>query len=146
MLDSNCRLPPSLELVRTAREVPTWVVIAEDAPLDRAAPLTAAGARLLRVPRAADGRLDLRQTLQLLAAEGITRLFSEGGPHLAGALAEADLLDEVLLFTASASLDAPGLPALAPSLAEVLDDGARLRLTETRSLGADRLDRWTRVA
>lgn len=43
------------------------------------------------------GRVDLSDARDQLAARGLTQLISEGGPHLFGALLEADLVDELCL-------------------------------------------------
>lgn len=44
--------------------------------------------------------LDLAQLVSQLAALGLSRVLCEGGPHLFGALLEADLVDEVCLTVA----------------------------------------------
>ena len=59
-----------------------------------------------------------REALRALSARGVTRVFSEGGPQVAGRLIALGLADEVVLFTAEKPLGRPGLPALdAPALA-----------------------------
>ena len=45
-----------------------------------------------------DGRLDLAAVLKALAGRGITRLMVEGGPTVAAAFVQADLVDEAALF------------------------------------------------
>ena len=45
-----------------------------------------------------DGRLDLAAVLKDLAGRGITRLMVEGGPTVAAAFVQADLVDEAALF------------------------------------------------
>ncbi|MBC9927872.1 MULTISPECIES: pyrimidine reductase family protein [unclassified Leucobacter] len=45
----------------------------------------------------ASGRVDLSNARDQLAARGLTQLLSEGGPHLFGALLEANLVDELCL-------------------------------------------------
>ncbi len=45
-----------------------------------------------------DGRLDLDAVLKALAERGITRLMVEGGPTVAAAFVQADLVDEAALF------------------------------------------------
>ncbi len=79
ILDSQLKLPPSSTLVRTAREVPVWVIAAEGAPVAPELALAEAGVEVMRVSAGADGRLDLAQALALLGTRGITRVFSEEG-------------------------------------------------------------------
>ncbi len=83
----------------------------------------------------ADGRLDLAAALKLLALRGITRVFSEGGPTVAAALAQAGLADEVLISQSPDVLGVPGVPAIQPALARALADLARYRVIDEAMLG-----------
>jgi diaminohydroxyphosphoribosylaminopyrimidine deaminase/5-amino-6-(5-phosphoribosylamino)uracil reductase len=70
----------------------------------------------------------LRAELGALAAEGVQSLLLEGGPTLAGAFLEADLLDKILVFVAPVLGLGEG-PQLLPRLGSVRDLsrlGARL--------------------
>lgn len=145
ILDSALRLPATARVVATAREVPTWVIAAETAPVEREEQLVAHGVEVMRVSAAGEGRLDLAEALRLLAMRGITRLFSEGGPTVAAELARHDLADEILLSTSPAALGGPGVPAIQPALAAALADPARYRLAGAEPLGQDRLERYERV-
>jgi diaminohydroxyphosphoribosylaminopyrimidine deaminase/5-amino-6-(5-phosphoribosylamino)uracil reductase len=141
VLDSGLRLPLDSALVRTAGEAPVWAIGATDAPPIAATALRAWGVEVLQAAASA-GRLDLAAVLKLLADRGITRLMVEGGPTLAAALINADLVDEALLFHSSKTVGADGIDALAaPAMATLT--GA-LRLTETMSVGADRQDHFER--
>ena len=142
ILDSRLRTPPSATVARTARDVPTWVVATEAAPKEAEGPLLGIGVRVLRAP-AREGRLDVREALRLLAAEGITRVFSEGGPRCAEVLVEDGLVDEFALATSSTPLGEPGVPALGPRFQAALAD--RFRLVATEDLGPDRLDLYERT-
>jgi diaminohydroxyphosphoribosylaminopyrimidine deaminase/5-amino-6-(5-phosphoribosylamino)uracil reductase len=70
------------QLARTAREVPLWLL---HGPGADAGPWERLGARCFVVPEDG-GRLDLRAALGRLAAEGIGRVFCEGGGAVAAAL------------------------------------------------------------
>jgi diaminohydroxyphosphoribosylaminopyrimidine deaminase/5-amino-6-(5-phosphoribosylamino)uracil reductase len=111
VLDSMLRLPTGSRLVRSARQVPLWVVTAAQAPSAAAAALEAAGVTVLFVPRA-DGRLDLPAVLRLLAERGVSRLMVEAGPILAAALLAADFVDEVALFRSDKVVGPDGIDAL----------------------------------
>ena len=137
VLDSRLRTPVASRLVAGAAAHPLWIVAAEGAAPEAEAPLRKAGAAVLRVPAGPDGRVDLRRALQALAARGLTRLFCEGGPHLAEALAAADLVDEIVVVTGAATLAEPGLPALGPVLSKALE--SRFRPCGTETAGPDRL-------
>lgn len=136
VVDPTLRTPPGARLVATAREVPTWLVCNADAPATAEARLSEAGARVLRVGGAGP-RADIAAVLRLLGAEGLTSVFSEGGPRIAEALAAADLIDEVVLVTSPNALAGEGVPALGPRLAEALAD--RFRPVRRESVGPDRI-------
>jgi diaminohydroxyphosphoribosylaminopyrimidine deaminase/5-amino-6-(5-phosphoribosylamino)uracil reductase len=142
ILDSRLRTPEGAYVVRTGREVPTWVVAADDAPIEPERRLAAAGVEVMRVP-SRGGRLDLAEALTLLASRGITRVFSEGGPRLGDTLVELDLVDEFALATSDAPLGEPGVPAIGSKLRAALRD--RFRLVSTEDLGPDRLEVFERA-
>jgi diaminohydroxyphosphoribosylaminopyrimidine deaminase/5-amino-6-(5-phosphoribosylamino)uracil reductase len=142
VFDSHLRIPLDSALVRSARQVPLWIVIAEDHGPGAEADFVAAGADIIRVRRYGD-RPDLAVALKAIAARGITRLLVEGGATLAGALLGADLVDEALLFRAPAPLGEDALAVAPQPLDERLARNG-LRLAESWPLGPDRLDIYWR--
>ncbi len=72
-----------------------------------------------------------------LAARGITRLFCEGGGILAASLLRADLVDQVIGYTAGLILGAEGRPAIAALPVPALATAPRFTLVESRRLGPD---------
>lgn len=146
ILDSNLRLPLASRLVRTAREVPLWVIATEAAPVEAEISLVAAGVEVMRVSAGADGHLDLAEALGLLATRGITRVFSEGGPIIGEKLALAGLADEVVVSTSPRALGQPGVVAVRPALAGMLADSDLYRLAEAGVIGHDRFERYERIA
>jgi len=145
VLDSSLRLNPSSRLVRGARDVPTWVLATRSAPAHARRMLASFGVEVIPVEPGRDGRLDLRAALAALAERGLTRICSEGGPHLADALAAADLVDTCTLITGPGHLGTTGgLPALGPHLDKALRDG-HLREGEARDLGPDRAVTYERM-
>jgi diaminohydroxyphosphoribosylaminopyrimidine deaminase / 5-amino-6-(5-phosphoribosylamino)uracil reductase len=132
VLDSGLRTPSASALARAAREVPLWIIAADDAPLEPERVLRAAGAEVMRVGRA-HGSLDLKAALELLAIRGVTRVFSEGGPIVGAALAELGLADVVILSTADHALGALGVAAVRPALAVALADPSQFtRIADAR--------------
>lgn len=146
VLDSGLRLRPGLGLVRSAGAVPTWVLAAEDAPADPERALTALGVEVMRVARGADGRLDLRAALALLATRGITRVFSEGGPTVGEQLALQGLADEIIVSTSPLRLGQPGVVAVRPGLAALLAADAPYRLVARQRIGQDEFAFHERIA
>jgi diaminohydroxyphosphoribosylaminopyrimidine deaminase/5-amino-6-(5-phosphoribosylamino)uracil reductase len=124
VVDSHLRLPLSAHLVTTAREHPTMVITTGDAPQEAEMGLVAKGVEVIRVKADDSGRIDLTAALKTLGAQGLTRIFCEGGPHLAAALIARKLADVVTLFQSPTRLDEPGLQALdAASRAALADTG-----------------------
>jgi diaminohydroxyphosphoribosylaminopyrimidine deaminase/5-amino-6-(5-phosphoribosylamino)uracil reductase len=136
VLDSRLRTPVTSRLSQGASEIPTWIVTTADAPADRERALVRLGVEVMRVGADEAGRVRLPEALRLLGTRGLTRLFCEGGPELADALARADLVDEVALVTASGTIREGDLPALLPGIVETL---RRFRSAGEEHLGEDRL-------
>jgi diaminohydroxyphosphoribosylaminopyrimidine deaminase/5-amino-6-(5-phosphoribosylamino)uracil reductase len=145
VLDTDLRIRIKSFLVATAREIPALVIAGEGASATAATRLRAAGVEVEFVPRDEFGRASLRAALELLAARGLTRIFSEGGPRLAAALIGEGLADEVNLLTSPKPLGREGVPGLAPPAAAILADTARYSCGQARFVGADRLVRYERV-
>jgi diaminohydroxyphosphoribosylaminopyrimidine deaminase/5-amino-6-(5-phosphoribosylamino)uracil reductase len=125
-------VPPSLRLVRTARETPTIVVVAPLAPAQGLVPLETAGVNLVRAA-------SLPEALGALRAAGIDSMLVEGGGRLAGALLSADLVDRYYWVQAPLWLGVGGMPAVAGLPTTPLDEARRWRVTDRRELGDDTL-------
>jgi diaminohydroxyphosphoribosylaminopyrimidine deaminase/5-amino-6-(5-phosphoribosylamino)uracil reductase len=93
LIDGRLRVPSSSRLFAAPDAERTWVVCREGARGLRR--LRAASIKVIEVPRAVGGHVDLPRALGRLAEEGLTSLFVEGGGGLAAALLRADLVDEV---------------------------------------------------
>jgi diaminohydroxyphosphoribosylaminopyrimidine deaminase/5-amino-6-(5-phosphoribosylamino)uracil reductase len=99
VFDSRLRLPAGSRLARSAGRDPVWVVTASDDARRRRA-LEAAGVRVLRAGRRAQGRVPLPAALRALRRAGLWSVMVEGGSELLGALLTARLFDQVALFRA----------------------------------------------
>lgn len=146
VIDSRLRTPLTSRLVATARSRATWIVCTHAASAEPESRLAATGCEILRAPADEAGRVDLRAALRALAARGLTRLFCEGGPTLADALAAADLVDELVLVTGRDALGRPGLPGL-PAVGDRLAAGlaGRLRVAWEERAGPDAIAVYERV-
>ena len=143
VLDSRLRTPLGSRLSRTAADVPVLIITTERARAARAALF--AGVEIVAVQDDAHGRLELSAALQLLAARGLTRIFSEGGPSVAAALIEGALVDDVMIFTAPRPLGGDGVPTLSAAARATLSDPARFSLVDTREIGNDSLNHYAKV-
>ncbi|MBV9079340.1 MAG: bifunctional diaminohydroxyphosphoribosylaminopyrimidine deaminase/5-amino-6-(5-phosphoribosylamino)uracil reductase RibD [Methylobacteriaceae bacterium] len=142
VVDSRLTLPPDSTLARTATRQPTWLLCGEaaaaSAPAER---LRALGVELVPVPSTGD-RLDLAAALRELGGRGLTRILCEAGPSLGQALAEADLVDELIVSTSARPLDEPGAPAIGPALAAAM--AGPLVLAGEERAGEDLIKRYER--
>ena len=141
VLDAGLRLPMQSRLLATAGETPLWVIAGKAAPVASETAVRQRGAEVMRVAEKA-GRLDLGETLKLLAKRGITRLMVEGGPTVASALVEADLVDEAVFFYSALVIGEEGLPALEPHALKML--GQHLKRMSDEPVGPDRQETYER--
>jgi diaminohydroxyphosphoribosylaminopyrimidine deaminase/5-amino-6-(5-phosphoribosylamino)uracil reductase len=84
-----------------------------------------------------EGVLDLRATLELLAARGINEVQVEAGATLAGALLGAGLVDEILLYVAPVLLGDRARPLFDGLRVDEMAQRLRLEIVETRRIGQD---------
>ncbi|GAB2769143.1 bifunctional diaminohydroxyphosphoribosylaminopyrimidine deaminase/5-amino-6-(5-phosphoribosylamino)uracil reductase RibD [Streptomyces daliensis] len=114
---------------------PTLVAVAEDAEADAG---DLAGAEVLRLPRAADGRggLDIPALLTALYGRGVRSVLLEGGPTLAGAFVEARAVDRVVGYLAPVLLG-EGPAALGSAGISTIVQALRLTMTESVRIGPD---------
>ena len=145
VVDTHLRLPVRSRLAASARDAPTLVVAGPDAPGEAARRLADLGVAIERTGLDASGRVDLNQALRALAARGITRVFSEGGPRVAARLIALGLADEVALIVAEKPLGRPGVLALSEKARAALSDRSRYRMHETLDYGPDTMRVWERV-
>ncbi|WP_328739042.1 pyrimidine reductase family protein [Streptomyces erythrochromogenes] len=94
----------------TSPLVPTLVVTGAVAPSDRVAEAEAAGAEVVVAGEGA--AVDAARAVRELAARGLRRQLTEGGPRLLGQFVAADVLDELCL-TISPTLTAGGAQRIA---------------------------------
>ena len=132
VFDPRADLPRSLELVRTAHDLPTLVVAEPTAPTLARSTLEAAGVEVLIAPDLVDGLAQLR-------ARGINSIVVEGGGRLAGALLSAGLVDRYYWIQSPLWLGDDGVPAIAGLTTNSIADAARWTVSERRALGEDTL-------
>jgi diaminohydroxyphosphoribosylaminopyrimidine deaminase/5-amino-6-(5-phosphoribosylamino)uracil reductase len=132
VLDSGLRTPPTAKILAGGN---TLVVGAAD-DLDRVVRLEDAGAEVLLLADGA-GRVNLQLLMQDLARREINEVMVEAGCTLNGALLQAGLVDELVMYTAPVLLGdrARGLFAL-PELTQ-MDQRRELRLQDVTMVGRD---------
>ena len=141
VLDAGLRLPLQSRLLATAGEMPLLIMAGKHAPAASETAVHQHGAEVVRVAET-EGRLDLREVLNLLAQRGITRLMVEGGPTVASALIEADLVDEAVFFHSPVVIGEEGLPALESRAAQLPNQ--HLNRVSSEPVGLDRREIYER--
>lgn len=142
VIDSHLRLPPGGRLATTAQAVPVWLCHADTAPVPAHMPVAI---RLIPCATGPDGRVDITDALRRLAAQGLTRVFCEGGGTLAASLIANAQADDIAVFSAGHLFGATGTPAVGP-----LPGGAELGppaygLRAVQQVGPDVLHLWRRA-
>lgn len=138
-------LPLMSGLARTAKEIPVILCHGHDADTTLMQTWRDLGATLL--PCAAKGgQLDPQDLLRQLASHGLTRVFCEGGSALAASLIEADLVDELIGFTAGLAIGAEGLPSVGALGLGHLAQAQRYALKQNQTVGGDVLHIWQRAS
>lgn len=144
VLDSNLRVSHTSNLGRTAREIPVWMLHCHGVARKRLADWAKTGAVLIPCKRNPEGAVDIADALAQLGSMGLTRVFCEGGGELAASLLRADLVEDLVSFTAGLAIGADGRPGLGALGVSALNDAKRFSLQETRQVGADLMCHWAR--
>jgi diaminohydroxyphosphoribosylaminopyrimidine deaminase/5-amino-6-(5-phosphoribosylamino)uracil reductase len=133
ILDSRLRTPPDAKLLDLPGET---LIVTGVVDADNEARLTRTGIRIVTLPTQ-DGQLDLPAVLQYLGTLQINEVHLEAGATLCGALLQAGLLDELVIYMAPHLMGntARGLFAL-PGL-EQMSQRVKLSISDVRAVGDD---------
>lgn len=132
VLDSQLRTPPTAKML-TLPGSTLIVTAANDAA--RAEALITAGAEVLRLAR--DGHVDLNALLGALAQREVNEVLVEAGSTLSGALLEAGLVDELVLYYAPVLLGDRGRGMFHLDGIVNMADRKPLEIKDVRAVGKD---------
>lgn len=96
VLDPELRTPPVAQMLSLPGQV---LILCSDEARLQAAPLEAAGARVVGLPGVGEN-LDLREAMAFLARQEINEVLLESGAVLAGAMLAEGLVDELVVYLA----------------------------------------------
>lgn len=137
-------LPLMSVLAQTAKDVPVWIVHGTDADASLQQTWRDLGAVLL--PCRLDGvHLSAKGVLEALGKQGLTRVFCEGGGALAASLLAADMVDELITFSAGVVIGAEGHPAIGAMGLARLGEAPRFDLVSHQRIGQDVMSVWHRI-
>jgi len=144
LFDSRLQFPLTRRLIADAKTFPTWIVTLDESvdgsTSERAEALTDLGVTLVPVPAGNSGRISITEALRALGGMGLTRLLVEGGGKLASSFLTEGLADRLTVFRAPLIIGGDGIPAIAGLGLERVAEGPRFRLTDSRGVGADRME------
>jgi diaminohydroxyphosphoribosylaminopyrimidine deaminase/5-amino-6-(5-phosphoribosylamino)uracil reductase len=132
VFDRRAMLNPSVQLVSSARDVPTWVMASLEAPASSVTVLEQNGVRVFRPDSLAAG-------LRLLREAGIGSLLCEGGGALGARLLADGLVDRLYWVQSPVWLGEGAVPAFPGVPAHPLATAPRWTPVERRALGSDTL-------
>jgi len=130
LVDGRLRVPATAPFFAAG---PSLVVCTQP-PTDTSA-YQAVNAELLALP-GSGGQVDLPQLLRELARRGANEVLVEAGPRLAGAFAQAGLVDEYHVFMAALFMGSSARPLLDWPLAHMAEAPA-LKIVHMRAVGDD---------
>lgn len=132
ILDTDFRTPIKARLFSQPGRI---IIAGARAHMDRQTALSDAGAEIWMLPLKNE-RIDLKVLLQKLAEAGANEVLVEAGATVAGAFAQAGLVDEFVFYMAPILLGSTARPLLDWPLASIRDQ-RKLTITDTRMLGSD---------
>jgi diaminohydroxyphosphoribosylaminopyrimidine deaminase/5-amino-6-(5-phosphoribosylamino)uracil reductase len=133
ILDSRLRTPLAAGLLQMPGKT---LLVTGEADTEKALRLTRKGVEVATLPMQ-DGRLDLPAVLQYLGALEMNEVHLEAGATLCGAMLQARLIDELVIYMAPHLMGnaARGLFAL-PGL-ESMEQRVQLSISDIRAVGED---------
>lgn len=140
VVDSQLRLPAELNLVRTARTRPTWVITTPDASPENEAALAEHGVSVFRVARNDLNQVDIKALSRLLVDQEMTRVLIEGGSAIASSFLKENLVDQIYWFRAPKIIGSDGMPAINGLDILQLEDTTPYIHRRSYAAGQDRLD------
>ncbi|MBR6444593.1 MAG: bifunctional diaminohydroxyphosphoribosylaminopyrimidine deaminase/5-amino-6-(5-phosphoribosylamino)uracil reductase RibD [Firmicutes bacterium] len=138
--DSNLSISPDTQIVKTAKDIETIIVCANE-DVDKAAVLREKGAEVLALP-GEDGKPDLKKLMKILGERGIDSLLIEGGGTLNENALKAGIVNEVRAFVAPKLFGGTAKSPVMGEGVETPDEAYRLEMTDIRQTGEDLMIRY----
>ena len=131
VLDSSMKTPPAAAVLADGGPV----LLCHRSGIPPSQELTAGRAELFALPGGDQG-LDLQALMAELSTRQCNEILVESGPRLAGALLQAGLLDELIVYMAPALLGDLARPLLSLPLQHMAEK-VPLRIEDVRKIGED---------
>lgn len=143
ILDSQGRLRPEYNIIKTIDQAPTWIAVAHDAPEKNVAALRDHGCEVLRLQSLA-GVVNLSELMAQLSNREIGSVLIEGGSQTLGSAFDLRLVDEAVIIVAPKILGGRGsLSPIGGEGRKLMNDAMRLADMTIEDMGEDRVMRGT---
>ena len=133
ILDSRLRTPPGAKLLDLPGET---LIVTGAVDASNEARLTRSGIRIVTLPTQ-DGQLDLPEVLQYLGTLQVNEVHLEAGATLCGALLQAGLIDELVIYMASHLMGDAARGLFALHGLEQMAQRIKLSIGDIRAVGDD---------
>ncbi len=135
IIDSSLRTPPQSKTLQLPGDVVCLVGAPHPQQVQR---FDGSKAQIRPLPTVAGGRVDLRAAMALLASEfHCNEVLLEAGPTLGGAMIQAGLVDEVILYIGPKFLGSDALPLLQLPGLKHMADHVGLEFVDVANVGGD---------
>lgn len=132
ILDTHLKTPLDAYVVKTAKEVPTWIFTASQASQD----YTDLGVKIFHVPLKNE-RVDLETVFKEISHHPIKRILVESGPTLTTSLIQEGFIDEWHVFIAPKVLGEDALSVVSPLNLKDLKEAFTFDLSFHEKVGPD---------
>jgi diaminohydroxyphosphoribosylaminopyrimidine deaminase/5-amino-6-(5-phosphoribosylamino)uracil reductase len=133
VLDSQLKMPVTAKMASLAGE--SWILTCSENQQKKQA-LEQAGFKVFLLPEK-NSRIDLNAVFDFLGQQQINEVLVEAGSILNGALLEADLVDEWIIYMASCVLGDNGRGLFTLPNLQTMADKKVLQLKQVRQIGVD---------
>jgi len=130
--DSKLRISESSAIIKTAKDIPVMILATKMREL-----FNPREVEVVLVSADEDGRCDMKESLEKLAEQGITRLLVEGGASIAASLIKRKLVDKIIIIHAPKIVGKDGLPSISDLGIEDISQSPMFHLLSVRKLGDD---------
>lgn len=144
VLDRRLRTPPQAQIFDDVM-VPVWLLCSAGEEHPNTDALQDRGAEIVQVPVDEEGMLCVSDALETLADRGITSVLVEGGPSVARAFLDADLVDAVVVYQGERPAGEGALLPFANDGLDRLTANNDFMPTRSRAFGPDRMTCWRRM-
>lgn len=100
ILDTRLSIPEDAKVLTIASAAGAIIAAGEEAPAEKERRLANSGATVLRLPRAADGGIDLGALMDRLGGMGVTSVLVEGGSRVMASALKSGVADKIMFFYA----------------------------------------------